>query len=934
MATANIPMEDTPPPPPRTTRRNSGKKFIYSNPVVGALPLPEDVTPRRWGQANIANRIQPGYYQGHNFAMKSSINQRTVKTLKDVKKPRGLFECPLCRSAESNNQQAGWQDVQFRPSQLYTDIPTLDAHVIAYHLPFIRYFACEAKDNFACLSLKAIRKHFEFDSPLHRRFPGFPDSQDDSFASGVKKFAEDATHLDRDPSVRVNPYYRVPHIPMNVEIRPNYGKSELLTVCQWNFMKLLFTQRIGVADCPAMKALDLLADSKKMADMDNISKMRDSIADMIPCAELTRDGIIFRGPMDTPAVSIHRLTKTGHLMPASPSRPLGSSPAVDVDFVRSKMENVAESIRDAPEQSPRERRCTESSSAQSAEETAEEESIVMSDAMAMAAELDRQFAPPPPSTMLRSLVTSPEGRKTRAVTAKRAQQGPSRQATLDCCSNQTPVATPAKTLDYASSVKQKKIQTPRVDSVAQTDSSVPSWAILPMRTPQKQPSTPVSTASTPQAPSLEQATDDPYNETMTMPQLDVQTPCCFDNRFLPTGQKPSSVAETSFRQPVYPPTVTPGGLRFGKGIAGSANIAQDKTFLNVLTEPGTAEAFFVNFPDNLDLLPETEKDSQDMTMIFDALRDFKEQQLGHSLETNFADGLPEEQKDPLKTRIVFKNNMIRIRNFVTRMADLATEDATRIAINTAAYRSGSQMYAIGQAHCREEWSRCPRCPQCINSDDEKQAMYEELVQLEETLKVRMALDEKKKSSDPADSKKIAAQQLELDTLGKNLETLTVQMSRLQQERDDQTSSNQALCAEKRSLNDSLIVLRDESTRQAAEIRALQCAKEEVQKELKRVKGSTKKNQLIEISDEVIAAACAVPIRFRPKALVEATNRLEGIVREVIEDNIFEEEDDVQNIDMTDFEDAQQASEQQTSQLDVTSGDASRPDSHLDDSMEV
>ena len=76
------------------------------------------------------------------------------------------------------------------------------------------------------------------------------------------------------------------------------------------------------------------------------------------------------------------------------------------------------------------------------------------------------------------------------------------------------------------------------------------------------------------------------------------------------------------------------------------------------------------------------------------------------------------------------------------------------------------------------------------------------------------------------------------------------------------------------------------------------------------------------------------IRIRPKALVEATNRLDGIVREVIEDNIFEEEDDVQNIDTTDFEDGEQAPEQQTSQLDVTSGDASRPDSQFDDSMEV
>ena len=60
--------------------------------------------------------------------------------------------------------------------------------------------------------------------------------------------------------------------------------------------------------------------------------------------------------------------------------------------------------------------------------------------------------------------------------------------------------------------------------------------------------------------------------------------------------------------------------------------------------------------------------------------------------------------------------------------------------------------------------------------------------------------------------------------------------------------------------------------------------------------------------------------------MEASKRLESIVRDVINDNIFEGDDNVQDVEMPDFEDFDGESEPQARPLDKTSTTGDTPSS--------
>ena len=132
--------------------RDRGRDYSFF-PRIQTISHPSDVAYVKYSSFNQQRRSETGWYRGRNFGQKSQLSDRLLRLLDPLKTPNGRYVCPFCRGPEAYRCQASWDDVLFMPSLSYTDITTLDDHVLAYHMPFIRYYACPCEDDFASLSL-------------------------------------------------------------------------------------------------------------------------------------------------------------------------------------------------------------------------------------------------------------------------------------------------------------------------------------------------------------------------------------------------------------------------------------------------------------------------------------------------------------------------------------------------------------------------------------------------------------------------------------------------------------------------------------------------------------------------------------------------------------------------------------------------------------
>ena len=155
-------------------------------PRVPPAPQPDNVVLPNFSKRSVKNRAESGFYRGRDFTQVTNLSPARITLLDFYRDVRGNYLCPLCRPEEAEQFTSSYEDVKFSTTCVYTGITQLDNHVIAYHHPYVRYFACPAEDGFACLTVSALREHLCHPSPAHRQLDNYPPDDSDGFARAVK----------------------------------------------------------------------------------------------------------------------------------------------------------------------------------------------------------------------------------------------------------------------------------------------------------------------------------------------------------------------------------------------------------------------------------------------------------------------------------------------------------------------------------------------------------------------------------------------------------------------------------------------------------------------------------------------------------------------------------------------------------------------------
>ena len=118
-------------------------------PRVPPAPQPDDVVLPNFSKRSVKNRAESGFYRGRDFTQVTNLSPARISMLDFYRDVRGNYLCPLCRPEEAEQFTSSYEDVKFSTTCLYNGITKMDNHVIAYHYPYVRYFACPAEDGYA-----------------------------------------------------------------------------------------------------------------------------------------------------------------------------------------------------------------------------------------------------------------------------------------------------------------------------------------------------------------------------------------------------------------------------------------------------------------------------------------------------------------------------------------------------------------------------------------------------------------------------------------------------------------------------------------------------------------------------------------------------------------------------------------------------------------
>jgi len=284
-------------------------KDIY--PRVERMRLPPDIKMEAYSRFNGTRRLEKGFYHGRNLAQASNLSMPKMEQLQGLRNARGQYRCPFCREEEARQYVDSFEDIKFQPSCWYPTVSHLDHHVVAYHMPFIRYYSCMAHDGYVCLTSTQLKEHLREPTREHVELNGYPDpAYELSFKGHVIAFTNKMI-VEDDCIVRANPYFRPPHVPLNVQITaPAENSKAVLAIGPWILRKHLFLNRIGVIDAPAWTVIDNLQFTRDMAQNQR-SNYEESQKLLVPHGRYSRYSVQFYGNRDTLINRIHHLTATG-----------------------------------------------------------------------------------------------------------------------------------------------------------------------------------------------------------------------------------------------------------------------------------------------------------------------------------------------------------------------------------------------------------------------------------------------------------------------------------------------------------------------------------------------------------------------------------------------------------------------------------------------
>ena len=765
----------------------AGTKDRCPFPRVAFLPLPEDITFEKYSSYNQQRRCESGYYRGRNYSQKSQVSPRLLRLMEPLRNERGMYICPFCRSYDARDVYTGWQDVKFRSSTLYTDVTSIDSHVLAYHLPFIRYYSCPCDDGYACLTSQSLRSHLREPTDRHRQLLGYPDPENDSFDNEVRLFISRFVDT-KDCPIRANPFFRVPHIPMNIEIRLGTDKpAKKISIGPWIFVKKIFLQRKGLQYSTLWHVVDSLTSAPDPDDDFRVSWER-TTSDYIPQVTFTKIGIVIKCDFDSTferwGNKQQKDEQVSKVVVAVPPR--GHYSKVVQEHKPDESTNPSEDMMDI---SIQEDAPSSTCNVTTSTSTSITESVPVSAAMSFA------------TAVVASTHTNKSTTETVCVRPKTTTGSQSRQISI-VTTAVPPVAVPT-TL-----VKQK-------NTVAETLAGNSG-----IRSPLVQPLPRLPLQSTPRMPTLRPEPDVSFANVSRMPALEAESPPTtpkqsgfantpprkIDNlksfpndlRFLVREDR--QFGSTAFYQPSIRLPITEEMRDVAMGYPPSRNRLQDRAFLS---GPFQQYLEFEN-KSNIGSLDEQfcacDDDELEQDDLIAKHQDILDEVAKISDKTNSMSAFDEEDPDLDNAYVIHSRNCERVRRIheqsVEAMLDIY-EEKQKFIFRATQFRAGATCYAMGQAHARQEIATTPfTCGTCEEHKTSNKRLREVLVDKEFT--IRQLIQERNQVL------------LELDTLKNEYKDSKEREDSLSLQIDHLTLSKEEALSDMHTLSVEMAALRDET----------------------------------------------------------------------------------------------------------------------------